>query len=131
MKTLFNILSWAAAAFLGTASGLILFTSLAVVQVSGSVMLPGLEPGDRVLVLTDSLVTGAPEVEPGDLVVLEAPCYTAGGEGNQLVRRVTGTRGSWLRLNCDVKTVQDQEIHVKKEEILGRVLLRIPRLEIF
>ena len=131
MRTLGKICSLALFAALGTAAGVILFSSLMVVKVEGSSMLPALEPGDHVLVLQESLLTGAPKVQVGDLVVYEAPYYTTDGEGLQKIRRITGTRGSWLRLNCDVKTVKDQETLLRTEEIQGKVILVIPRLEIF
>ena len=131
MRTLGKICSLALFAVLGTAAGVILFSSLMVVKVEGSSMLPALEPGDRVLILQESLLTGVPEIQVGDLVVYEAPYYTTDGEGLQKIRRITGTRGSWLRLNCDAKTVKDQEMLLRTEEIQGKVILVIPRLEIF
>ncbi len=131
MRTLGKICSLGIFAALGTAAGVILFSSLMVVKVEGSSMLPALEPGDHVLVLQESLLTGVPEIQVGDLVVYEAPYYTTDGEGLQKIRRITGTRGSWLRLNCDVKTVKDQETLLRTEEIQGKVILVIPRLEIF
>ena len=131
MRTLGKICSLGIFAALGTAAGVILFSSLMVVKVEGSSMLPALEPGDRVLILQESLLTGVPEIQVGDLVVYEAPYYTTDGEGLQKIRRITGTRGSWLRLNCDVKTVKNQETLLRTEEIQGKVILVIPRLEIF
>lgn len=118
-------------AMLGVAAGAAVFSSLMVVCVEGTAMLPQLEPGDRLLVLRDSPVVERRQLQVGDLVVYEAPYFTVDGEGLEKVLRVTGTRGSWLRLNCDVKTVQNQEIMVTEEEILGKVLLKLPRLEIF
>ena len=131
MRTLGKICSLGIFAALGTAAGVILFSSLMVVKVEGSSMLPAVEPGDHVLVLQKSLLTGVPEIQVGDLVVYEAPYYTTDGEGLQKIRRITGTRGSWLRLNCDVKTVKNQETLLRTEEIQGKVILVIPRLEIF
>ena len=131
MRTLGKICSLGIFAALGTAAGVILFSSLMVVKVEGSSMLPALEPGDHVLILQESLLTGVPEIQVGDLVVYEAPYYTTDGEGLQKIRRITGTRGSWLRLNCDVKTLKDQEMLLRTEEIQGKVILVIPRLEIF
>ena len=131
MRTLGKICSLGLFAALGTAAGIILFSSLMVVKVEGSSMLPALEPGDRVLILQESLLTGVPEIQVGDLVVYEAPYYTTDGEGLQKIRRITGTRGSWIRLNCDAKTVKDQEKLIRTEEIQGKVILVIPRLEIF
>ena len=131
MRTLCKICSLVLFAALGTVAGIILFSSLMVVKVEGSSMLPALEPGDHVLILQESLLTGVPEIQVGDLVVYEAPYYTTDGEGLQKIRRITGTRGSWLRLNCDVKTVKDQEMLLRTEEIQGKVILVIPRLEIF
>ena len=34
-------------------------------------------------------------------------------------------------INCDVKTVKDQETLLRTEEIQGKVILVVPRLEIF
>ena len=131
MRTLGKIVSRGAAALLGAGLGVILFSSLMIVDVTGSSMLPELEPGDRVLVLRSSLVYGEPELQVGDLVIYEAPYYTTSGEGRQQVRRVTGMRGSWLRLNCDMKTTVSQEVMAVREEIQGKVIGKIPRLEIF
>ncbi|MBQ8563364.1 MAG: hypothetical protein IJ443_05705 [Firmicutes bacterium] len=147
-------------ASLGVAAGVAVFSSLMVVEVEGSTMLPGLEPGDKVVVLRnlptlelgqdterldqdteqDSALEkalnarftfGQPDMAVGDLVVYEAPYYTTDGEGLVKIRRITGTRGSWLRLNCDVKTVRDQERLIRADQIQGKVILVIPRLEIF
>ncbi len=126
LATLCKICSLGIFALLGTAAGVILFSSLAVIQVEGTAMLPTLEPGNRVLVLQDSLVTGQPDIQVGDLVLYEAPYYTTDGEGLHKIRRVTGTRGSWFRLNCDTKTVKDQEILVQAEDIQGKVILKLP-----
>ncbi len=126
LGTLGKICSLGLFAVLGTAAGIAVFTSLTVIQVEGSNMLPVLEPGTRVLVLQDSLVTGQPDIQVGDLVLYEAPYYTTDGEGLHKIRRVTGTRGSWFRLNCDTKTVNDQEILVHAEDIQGKVILKLP-----
>lgn len=158
-------------ASLGVVAGVAVFSSLMVVEVEGSTMLPGLEPGDKVVVLRNlptlelgqdteqgtervgqdmervgqdteqdsalekvlnaRLTFGQPDMVVGDLVVYEAPYYTTDGEGLVKIRRITGTRGSWLRLNCDVKTVRDQERLIRADQIQGKVILVIPRLEIF
>lgn len=131
MRTLGKICSLAFSASLGIAAGILLFSSLMLVQAEGSTMLPQLEPGDWVLVLRNSPFYGEPEVTVGDLVVYEAPCYTTDGEGLQKIRRITGSRGNWLRLNCDVKTVRNQEILITRDQIQGRVILVLPGLEIF
>jgi len=119
------------AACLGIFLGVAVFCSLDVVEVTGSTMLPELEPGDRVLVLRDTPFFESSGIQVGDLVLHETPYYTADGEGRKRIRRVTGIRGSWLRLNCDAKTVKSQETMVRRDRILGEVILVIPRLKIF
>ena len=126
MRTLGKICSLVLFAALGTAAGIILFSSLMVVKVEGSSMLPALEPGDHVLILQESLLTGPPAVQVGDLVLYEAPYYTTDGEGLLKIRRVTGMRGDWIRLNCDAKTVRNQELLVRRKDIRGKVILKLP-----
>ena len=118
-------------AVLGAAAGIAVFSSLMVVRVEGASMLPQLEPGDRLLAVRESPITGTLQLKTGDLIIYEAPFYTTDGEGLEKVRRITGTRGSWIRLNCDVKTVRNEEILAQREDILGKGILVIPRLEIF
>lgn len=131
MRTLCKIFSLGLFAALGAAAGLLVFTSLLLLEVEGSTMLPTLEPGDRVIALQDSPVMEMPPLQVGDLVIYEAPCYTIDGESLQKVRRITGMRGSWYRLNCDGNSVRSQEVLASREEILGKVVLIVPRAEIF
>ena len=116
---------------LGLFAGLYVFTSLMILEVDTAVMLPQLKPGDHVLVLCDTASSGERKLTTGDLVVYEAPYYTADGEGLQKIRKVTGTRGSWVRLNQNLKPAESGQLLVKREDIPGRVILRIPRMEIF
>ena len=81
--------------------------------------LPALEPGERILVLRSAFVDA---YETGDLVVYQAPYYTADSGDDRLVRRVTGIRGSWVRLNCDAKTTRDQEVLAEPDQLLGKVI---------
>ena len=125
MRTLGKIFCFGFFAAAGIALGIGVFSVLDVVTVEGSTMMPQLEPGDRLLVLRRSAMG---EIQTGDLVVYEAPYYTTDGEGLEKVRRVTGSRGSWLRLNCDVKTVTNQEVLVSRDEILGKVVFHLSRM---
>ena len=114
-----KIIGWGLSAALGVALGVLIYSSLMLVSVEGSSMLPELEPGAKVVV--NRLADGY-DVNVGDLVLYEAPYYTVDGEGAYLVRRVTGSRGKWLKVDCDVKTAENKETIVDKEKILGKVL---------
>ena len=116
---------------LGLFAGLYVFTTLMILEVDTAAMLPQLKPGDHVLVLCDTSFSGERKLTSGDLVVYEAPYYTADGEGLQKIRKVTGTRGNWIRLNQNLKPAESGQLLVKRQEIKGRVILRIPRIEIF
>ena len=124
VRSLFKIFCFTFSAVLGVTVGLAVFSSLMLVTVGGSSMLPELEQGDRVLVLQESRVTGPLNLSVGDLVVYEAPYYTTDGEGLLKIRRITGTRGSWLRLDSDLKTVGESEVLVRRSEIVGKVIGR-------
>lgn len=113
-------------AALGVAAGLVVFTSLMLVTVESSTMLPTLEPGDRVLVRKASVISGPLNLEVGDLVLYEAPYYTADGEALLKIRRITGQRGSWIRLDSELESVAESEVLVRRREILGEVLVKIP-----
>ena len=131
MRTLCKIFFLGLFAVLGIAAGLLVFTGFMIVEVEGSTMLPSLEPGDRVVVQKENSLMGAPELNVGDLVIYRAPWYTTDGEHLEKVRRITGLRGSWFRLNCDTDSVRSQEVLAGREDIPGKVILVIPRLEIF
>lgn len=113
-------------AALGVAAGMAVFTSLMLVTVESSAMLPILEPGDWVLVRKESVISGPLNLEVGDLVLYEAPYYTADGEGLLKIRRITGQRGSWIRLDSELESVAESEVLVRKSDILGEVLVKIP-----
>ncbi len=113
-------------AALGVAAGLAVFGSLMLVRMDGSSMLPTLEPGDRVLVRKESAISGPLNLKVGDLVLYEAPYYTADGEGLLKIRRITGQRGSWIRLDSELESVAESEVLVRRSEILGEVLVKIP-----
>lgn len=110
---------------LGIVVGVIVFSNLKVVQVRSTVMMPELEPGEKILIRKDAALMGFmgdSQIEVGDLVLYEAPYYTTDGEGLLKIRRVTGVKGSWLRLDCDVETVSEQEIFVRRDAIKGKVI---------
>lgn len=113
-------------AALGVAVGLAVFSSLMLVKMDGSSMLPTLELGDRVLVLRESVISGPLNLEVGDLVLYEAPYYMADGEGLLKIRRITGQRGSWIKLDSELESVAESEVLVRRSEILGEVLVKIP-----
>ena len=108
----------------GVAAGLAVFSSLMLIRVEGSSMLPTLEPGGRVLVQKAAGLGGELNLDVGDLVIYEAPYYTADGEGLLKIRRITGLRGDWVRLDRDLETVGESEVLVRRSEILGKVIGR-------
>ena len=119
MHSIGKILALFFSALLGAGLGVVLSAYLMVTEVVGSDMLPSLEPGERILVLRSAFVDA---YETGDLVVYQAPYYTADSGDDRLVRRVTGIRGSWVRLNCDAKTTRDQEVLAEPDQLLGKVI---------
>ena len=126
IRELVKIFCIGISAALGVAAGLAVFASLMLVTVDGSSMLPTLEPGDRVLVRKESVIGGPLDLEVGDLVLYEAPYYTADGEELLKIRRITGQRGSWIRLDSELESVAESEVLVRRSEILGEVLVKIP-----
>lgn len=114
-------------AALGIGLGVLLFSRLLVTEVQGSTMLPMAEPGDLLLAVR---LTDGEDVKVGDLVVYEAPYYTINGEGRTLVRRVTGIRGDWLRVDCDTPTTRDQESLLAREEVEGKVILNFSKFRV-
>lgn len=119
MHSIGKILALVFSALLGAGLGVVLSAYLMVTEVVGSDMLPSLEPGEKVLVLRSAFVNA---YESGDLVVYQAPYYTGDGGDDQMIRRVTGIRGSWVRLNCDAKTTRDQEVLAEPDQLLGKVI---------
>ena len=119
MYSIRKILALGFSALLGAVLGVVLSACLMVTEVAGSDMLPSLEPGEKVLVLRSAFVNA---YESGDLVVYQAPYYTGDGGDDQMIRRVTGIRGSWVRLNCDAKTTRDQEVLAEPDQLLGKVI---------
>ena len=126
IRELVKIFCIGISAALGVAAGLAVFSSLMLVRMDGSSMLPTLEPGDRVLVRKESVISGPLNLEVGDLVLYEAPYYTADGEGLLKIRCITGQRGSWIRLDSELESVSESEVLVRRSEILGEVLVKIP-----
>lgn len=126
IRELVKIFCIGISAALGVAVGLAVFSSLMLVKMDGSSMLPTLEPGDRVLVRKESVISGPLNLEVGDLVLYEAPYYTADGEGLLKIRRITGQRGSWIKLDSELESVAESEVLVRRSEILGEVLVKIP-----
>ena len=119
MHSIGKIFALVFSALLGAGLGVVLSACLMVTEVVGSDMLPSLEPGEKVLVLRSAFVNA---YESGDLVVYQAPYYTGDGGDDQMIRRVTGIRGSWVRLNCDAKTTRDQEVLAEPDQLLGKVI---------
>lgn len=107
-----------AAALLGIAAGMVLFSVITVIQVDGSSMLPTIEPGTKVIVEK----IGTESIAIGDVVVYEAPLYDTTGEGKFLVRRVKRMQGDCLLLGCDAQTVESVSVVVKKNKIMGKVI---------
>ena len=55
-------------------------------------------------------------------VCTDGALISADSGDDRLVRRVTGIRGSWVRLNCDAKTTRDQEVLAEPDQLLGKVI---------
>ena len=119
MHSIRKIFALGFSALLGAGLGIMLSACLMTTEVADSDMLPSLKPGERVLVLRSAFVDA---YAPGDLAVYQAPYYTADGGDDRLVRRVTGIRGSWIRLNCDARTTRNREVLAEQGQLLGKVI---------
>lgn len=126
MRSLGKIFSLIFFALLGVCLGLVFSASVMIMEVDGSDMLPSLEPGEKVLVLRRDF---AGDYAPGDLVVYETPYYTAYGGGSQLIRRVGGVRGNWIRLTCDASTTRSREVLAEEEELAGKVIFNFSTMK--
>ena len=120
-----RIIRWGLSAILGIGAGLLIYSSLMLVQVEGSSMLPTLEPGARILV---NRLDDGYDVKVGDLVIYEAPYYSIDGEGKYLVKRVTGSRGRWLKVDCDADTAESRITFVDKEKIIGKAIFNLSQM---
>ena len=88
---------WVIVLVVGTITGLLLrFMILQPYTVTSSAMMPVLHTGDRIVVVTASLLTGP--VQRGDIVVFEQPAGTkcGGGPSDELVERVIGLPGETI-----------------------------------
>lgn len=111
------------AAIMGVATAVLLFFSVIVVKTEDGLMLPVIEPGDRVAAVRMDLPVGiGPSLDVGDLVVYRAPYYETGGKGLYLVRRVSGMNGDMVEVCCEDSLAALEKEIISKEKILGKVI---------
>ncbi len=133
--------------------------SFMLVQNKGCLMLPEIEPEQRVLVeLSDSpicavsrmikgsaadvqpgsdkadvqlnngkaetqLITDSGWLQVGDIVAFEPEVYGLDGEGIIAFRRIAGMDGEQVKLACDIGLVENEELVISKEAILGKAVI--------
>lgn len=118
MKRTADMLCKIVSALIGAAAAVYLFGCFMLVEVEGSLMLPELEPGQRVLAVR----TDGDNLDTGDIVVYNAPFYDIDGQGMYRIRRVLGQKDQWLEVGADVSGVIDHTEIIEKDIVLGKVL---------
>jgi len=118
LKGIFRLLSKITAAVLGAVAAVWLFSAFMVIEVEGSVMLPELEPGQKIIVSR----MDTQNLETGDLVVYKAPYYHIDGQGMYLVRRISGIRNDMVEVTADAQVPRAETEIIEKDIILGKVI---------
>lgn len=110
------------AGMLGVAIGIMLHCSFMVVQAGGCLMLPDIEPEQRVLV---SCL--ARDIDKGDIVAIYPDYYNLEGEGSIVFRRVTAAEGDRFTLDWDMDTLSDRDsqlqVVVSRDEVIGKAII--------
>ena len=118
LKLAAKTVSGVAAALAGAAAALWLFAGFMVVEVEGAQMLPLLEPGQKLV--ADRMNTE--NLQEGDLIVYRAPYYSTNGEGQYLVRRISGVSGETVEVTAGTYSLQPDTEIIEKDIILGKVI---------
>ena len=69
------------------------------------------------------LLADTDDVAEGDIVAYRQPYYVVDGDNGVLMRRVERVLQDEMVLSCDANLTEDQETTVRKEDILGKVIL--------
>lgn len=104
-------------AILGIAMGVCFHCTFMTVKAEGCMMLPLIEPGQRVVV---NLLEK--DIQVDDVVAFRPPYYTIDGEGNIIFRRVSAIDGNNLVLSCDTSLAEEEKLEISLDDILGKVV---------
>lgn len=104
-------------AVLGMAMGIYFHCSFMLVKAEGCMMLPLIEPEQRVVV---NLLEK--DIRVGDVVAFRPPYYTINSEGNIIFRRVSAMEENNLILSCDTALAEEEKLEIPAEDILGKVV---------
>ena len=112
-----------AAGICGGAIGIMLHCSFMVVKAGGCLMLPDIEPEQRVIV---SCL--ARNIDKGDIVALYPDYFNLESEGSIVFRRVIAAEGDRLTLDWDMETLSDrdnqlQQVVVERSEVIGKAIV--------
>ena len=91
-----------------------------LVEAESGSMLPSIAPGQKALIY---LLADTDDVVEGDIVAYRQPYYVVDGDNGVLMRRVETVLQDEMVLSCDANLTEDQETTVRKEDILGKVIL--------
>lgn len=117
MKKFFLTLT---AALLGICLAVLVHCSFMLVEAGSGSMLPSIAPGQKALIY---LLADTDAVAEGDIVAYRQPYYVVDGDNGVLMRRVERVLQDEMVLSCDANLIEDQETTVRKEDILGKVIL--------
>ena len=117
MKKFFLTLT---AALLGICLAVSVHCSFMLVEAESGSMLPSIAPGQKALIY---LLADTDDVAEGDIVAYRQPYYVVDGDNGVLMRRVERVLQDEMVLSFDANLTEDQETTVRKEDILGKVIL--------
>lgn len=105
-------------AIIGICAGIYIHSTFMIVEAQGCMMLPAIEPEEKVLVcLRDK------DIDQGDIVAVYSPYYTLDGEGKIIFRRVIQADEKGFVLTSDADLIQDEQLLLSKDELIGKVLV--------
>lgn len=108
------------AALLGICLAVSVHCSFMLVEAESGSMLPSIAPGQKALIY---LLADTDAVAEGDIVAYKQPYFVVDGDNGVLMRRVERVLQDEMVLSCDANLTEDQETTVRKEDILGKVIL--------
>lgn len=106
-------------AIIGVAAAITIHCSFFITEAETGVMLPTIEPGQKVLVF---LLADRKEIKAGDIVAYKPPYYTIDGEQKAAIRRVVSTSENDLVVSCDANVTDDEKTIIMREDILGKAI---------
>lgn len=107
-------------AFSGICLAVAVHCSFMTVEVHSSLMLPDIEPGQKVVVF---LLEKERDIQKGDVVAFKPAFYTVGDEDGILLRKVREVKDDRVVLSCGEKATRKDEVEISKSDILGRAIM--------